>query len=219
MSPRERVSTSEQVAIIGLTGGIATGKSTVTEMFRALGATVIDADVIAREVVQPGSDGLAEIVRAFGEAMLTEDGALDRAKLGEVVFADAAARQTLNAITHPRIAMRMMELAELAHAAGDAWVIYDAALLIENKIHELLPATIVVSCPPEVQLERLMARDQFTEAQARERIASQLPIADKVAAAQHVIDNSGTREATQRQVETLFATLVQTFGRLRSDPQ
>lgn len=217
MSPQERVSTSEHVAIIGLTGGIATGKSTVTAMFRDLGVTVIDADVVAREVVQPGTDGLASIVEAFGASMLAADGGLDRAKLGALVFADEVARKTLNDITHPRIAMRMLEHAETARLAGDAWVIYDAALLVENNIHTMLPATIVVACPPEVQLARLMARDGFSVAEARERIASQLPIADKVAVAQHVVDNAGTLDETRAQVGAIFADLVETFGPLRSE--
>lgn len=213
--PAEKtVSTSEQVTIVGLTGGIATGKSTVTAMFRDLGAVVIDADVVAREVVEPGMPALAEIRENFGDEVVRDDGSLDRAALGQIVFNDDAARRTLNAITHPRIAMRMMELANAAHAQGHDWVIYDAALLIENKIHEMLPATIVVACSPATQLERLKARDDFDEDDARARINAQLPISEKTGLADWVIDNEGSLGETRQQVEDVFRQLVRRFGTL-----
>lgn len=212
-----RVSTSEPVTIVGLTGGIATGKSTVTAMFRDLGARVIDADVVAREVVAPGSSGLAEIQATFGDDVVLDDGSLNRAKLGELVFSDSALLQNLNSITHPRIAARMVELAEVAGAEGYPWVLYDAALLIENNIHRMLPATVVVYCSSATQLERLMKRDDFDLADARKRIAAQLPIDDKRDAADWVIDNGGTREATRAQVERVFGELQRRFGNLEND--
>jgi dephospho-CoA kinase len=199
------VSTSEEVVIVGLTGGIATGKS-----------RVIDADVVARDVVEPGTPALAEIQEAFGDGVIDEDGSLNRAALGEIVFGDDAARAHLNAITHPRIGLRMIELAHEAGAAGFAWVIYDAALLIENKLHEMLPATIVVACSEDTQLERLMQRDDFDEEAARARIAAQLPIGEKIAVADWVIDNEHTLDHTRAQVENVFGELSAKFGALRT---
>ncbi len=206
------MSTSEPVTIVGLTGGIATGKSTVTTMFRALGARVIDADVVAREVVAPGSEALREIADTFGHLVIAPDGSLDRDALGTIVFADAGARRQLNAITHPRIAMRMIELANEAGDEGHGWVIYDAALLVENKIHEMLPALIVVSCAEDVQLARLMQRDGFDREAAQARVDAQLPLAEKVAVADWVIDNGGTLDQTQSQVESVCGELVKRYG-------
>lgn len=211
--PEKAVSTSEQVTIVGLTGGIATGKSTVTRMFRDLGVVVIDADVVAREVVEPGQPALTEIRDAFGDSVIAADGTLNRAALGAIVFEDDEARRRLGAITHPRIGMRMLQLANEAHEQGHDWVIYDAALLIENNIHTMLPGTIVVACSPENQLARLMTRDEFDAEEAIARIQSQLPLAEKVAVADWVIDNDGTREQTEEQVRELFAELQSRFAR------
>jgi dephospho-CoA kinase len=194
--------------IVGLTGGIASGKSTVTGMLRARGVEVIDADKIAREVVEPGTDGLAEVVATFGAQVLAADGTLDRAKLGARVFGDAAARAQLNSILHPRIGMLMWQRAEEASAAGHSWVVYDAALLVENKIHLMLDSLIVVSATPEVQLERVMARDGLSREDASARIASQLPLADKVAAADYVIHNDGALEQTEAQVEAMYEAIA-----------
>lgn len=200
-------------AIIGLTGGIASGKSTVSRFFSELGARVIDADIIAREVVEPGSDGLRAIQDAFGDEVLDVHGALDRARLGAIVFEDSSARATLNAITHPRIAQLMWHYASQAEEVdGHAWVIYDAALIVENKIQEMLQGLIVVSCDPAVQLARLISRDGFTESEAQARIASQLPLADKVAVADHVIDNSRDLAHTEHQTRAVFDTLQQHFS-------
>lgn len=193
--------------IIGLTGGIASGKSTVSAMLRELGAHVIDADQVARDVVAPGTPALAEIQARFGSAVLQADGALDRKKLGAIVFADPDARRALERITHPRIAAAtQQEIARLA-AAGVDPVIYDAALIVENRLYTWMQGLIVVSVPPEVQVARLMIRDDIDEAAAQARLAAQLPLAEKVAVATDVIDNSGTRADTEAQVRALWARL------------
>lgn len=201
--------------MVGLTGGIASGKSTASRMFTELGAYVIDADKIARAVVEPGEPALDAIRSAFGEEVIASDGSLDRERLGQIVFADPSARARLGQITHPRIAQAMMEEASAAEEAGHAWVIYDAALIVENNLHAGLAALIVVSLDPEVQLQRLLARDGFTLEQARARVDSQLPLADKVAVADYVIDNSGSLEATEARVTELYQkidALVATHG-------
>jgi dephospho-CoA kinase len=193
--------------IIGLTGGIASGKSTVSAMLRELGAHVIDADQVARDVVAPGTPALAEIEARFGAAVLHQDGALDRKKLGAIVFADSDARRALERITHPRIAAAtQQEIGRLATAGVDP-VIYDAALIVENRLYTWMQGLIVVSVPPEVQVARLMIRDDIDEAAAQARIAAQLSLAEKVAVATHVIDNSGTRADTEAQVRALWERL------------
>jgi dephospho-CoA kinase len=193
--------------IIGLTGGIASGKSTVSAMLRALGAHVIDADQVARDVVAPGTPALADIRARFGPEVLQEDGALDRKKLGAIVFADPDARRALERITHPRIAAAtQQEIARLA-AAGVDPVIYDAALIVENRLYTWMQGLIVVSVAPEVQVARLMIRDDIDEVAAQARIAAQLPLAEKVAVATHVIDNGGTHGDTEAQVRALWERL------------
>lgn len=193
--------------IIGLTGGIASGKSTVSTMLRALGAHVIDADEVARQVVAPGSPALAEIAAHFGPEVLLPDGTLDRKKLGARVFADADARKALERITHPRIAAAtQQEIARLS-AAGVDPIVYDAALIVENRLYTWMQGLIVVSVPHEVQVARLMIRDDIDEAAAEARIAAQLPLADKVAVATEVVDNSGVLGETEAQVRALWARL------------
>jgi dephospho-CoA kinase len=193
--------------VIGLTGGIASGKSLVARVLRELGVPVIDADELARAVVAPGQPAFEDIVAAFGPSVVAADGTLDRRRVAEIAFADEGKRRALNAATHPRIAA--LSQAEIARqrAAGAPLVVYEAALLVENGIHRALDGLIVVKATPEQQLERAIARDRQGEAAARARIASQLPLADKLAAATHVIDNSGTPEETRRQVERLVAEL------------
>ena len=195
--------------IIGLTGGIASGKSTVSAMLRALGAHVIDADQVARDVVAPGTPALAEIAAHFGPEVLLADGTLDRKKLGARVFADADARRALERITHPRIAAATQQEIARLRAAGVDPVIYDAALIVENRLYTWMQGLIVVSVPPAVQVARLMIRDDIDEAAAGARIAAQLPLADKVAVATHVIDNSGAPGETEAQVRALWARLQQ----------
>jgi dephospho-CoA kinase len=191
-----------------LTGGIASGKSTVARMFVELGAPVVDADLIAREVVAPGQPALADIVRAFGAGVLDAAGELDRKKLGAIVFADDAKRRALNAITHPRIAaVTQSRLAEL-RARGEPVALYEAALLVENNIHHGLDGLIVVSTDEARQRERLAARDALDAAAVGARLAAQAPLAEKLAAATWVIDNSGSLDDTRRQVNALWQTLT-----------
>ena len=190
--------------VFGLTGGLASGKSTVAARFRARGLPVIDADLIAREVVEPGSEGLARVVEAFGEGVLLPDGSLDRARLGELVFAAKEKRRVLNSILHPRIGARSAErIAELG-AKGEVLACYEAALLVENGLSDAFRPLVVVAVAPEVQLARAMARDGSTEAHARARVAAQLPLATKIAAADYVVDNAGTLEQTERRADEVL---------------
>ena len=191
--------------LFGLTGGIATGKSTVTQMLRELGLPVIDADALAREVVEPGRSALAEIAARFPGVV--EDGVLNRAKLGALVFKDADARAALNAITHPRIRALALEKTLALAETGATHAIYDAALLLENKLHEGMNGVILVTCPLETQVARVMARDGLSEEAARARIASQMSTDEKRQYATWVIDNGGTREDTRRQVEAVVRAL------------
>ena len=196
------------VRIYGLSGGIASGKSTVAAMLRSLGAPVIDADLLAREVVAPGSDGLAEIVADFGPEILDERGALARKALAARVFGDSEARRRLEAITHPRIAAASAAALEELRQTGERLAFYEAALLVETGGSRALDGLVVVSAPASVQLARLRGRDGLSEGEARARIKSQLPLADKVAAADFVIDTGGSLEDTRGQVEALYKTLA-----------
>lgn len=194
--------------VIGLTGGIACGKSTVSEMFAARGASIVDADAIARAVVEPGTPGLEAVIAAFGEEMRTADGRLDRARLGQLVFNDADARAQLNGILHPRMAQVTAQRIQAARAAAPPLIVYDAALLIEMGQADAFRPLVVVDLPPETQLSRLMARDGSDADAAGARIAAQMPLAEKVAQADHVIDNRGTRAQTAVQVAALFEELT-----------
>ena len=196
-------------AIYGLTGGIAAGKSTVARVFEALGARVVDADQLAREVVLPGSEGLAEIVRTFGEDVLAPDGSLDRKKLGALVFGDDEKRRALEQITHPRIAqLSMQRMAEIA--SSDApYGLYEAALLVEKGTYKMMAGLIVVASSDAVQLARVMARDSLDEESARARIAAQMPQSEKVAVAQWVIWNDGDLDALRARVAEVHAALTQ----------
>lgn len=192
--------------VFGLTGGIACGKSTVAEMLRERGATVVDADAVARDVVAPGTPGLQRLVERFGPPYATSAG-VDREALGALVFADSEARGALNAILHPLIAAESaVRIAEALAGPGDP-VFYDAALLVETGQHRNFAALVVVACPPQTQLAYLMARDGIDEAAARARIDAQLPVADKVAVADHVVWNDGTLEQLAGRVDSLLEQL------------
>lgn len=190
---------------VGLTGGIGAGKSEVSRRLAAQGAVVIDADAVAREVVAPGTAGLAEVTAVFGPAVLGADGSLDRAKLGDIVFADAQARGKLNAIIHPRVAQRM---AELEQAAGPgAIVVHDVPLITENGLADSYDIVVVVDVPPKVQLERLVRHRAMTRDQAKARIGAQASREQRLAVAGIVVDNSGSLAELDRQVGELWAEL------------
>jgi dephospho-CoA kinase len=208
--------TGRRFLLVGLTGGIATGKSTVSAMFGFLGARVIDADQLAREVVMPGQPAHAAIVREFGPDVLQEDGALDRKRLGAIVFADPERRKRLEAITHPAIRTRQGRILAVYDEDGfDGIVLWDVPLLVETGGAALVDQVVVVYVDPETQLRRLMARDGIDEAAARARIASQMPIDEKRRHAHHVIDNSGSRADTERQVRQVYARLLSELGARR----
>ncbi|MEI2786033.1 MAG: dephospho-CoA kinase [Candidatus Nanopelagicales bacterium] len=190
---------------IGLTGGIGSGKSTVASLFADLGAVVIDADAIAREVVSVGSDGLRALVEAFGPGILAPDGSLNRQRLADIVFADPAARATLNAITHPRIGARTAELINALPA--DAVVIHDVPLLVELGMQDAYDLVVVVDAPDDVRLDRLVARGH-TPQDAAARIAAQAPRDARLAAADVVIDNSGSLDDLTGQVVTAWPTVA-----------
>jgi dephospho-CoA kinase len=198
--------------VVGLTGGIACGKTTVAEMFADLGIPVIDADDLAREVVEPGTPGLQRIVHEFGRSVLDKTGHLDRKKVGDMVFGDEEARETLNAIMHPLIGA-----AGAKHIMGHQddpapYLLYEAALLVETGAYEAFSALIVVSAEESVQRLRLIAREGFTATEANARIASQLPLASKTAVADHVVTNNGDVGRTRRQVGDIHSKLVERFA-------
>lgn len=200
--------------VIGLTGGIGTGKSTVARMLADLGAVVIDADAIVHALQAAGSPALAEIVAAFGPGVLDARGELDRARLADVVFRDPAQRQRLDAIMHPRVGAEMARRAEAARRAQAPLVVLDIPLLFETRPRERaaaragFDATVLVHCPPAVQIERTVARDGCSRAEAERRVAAQMPIDEKRRLADHVIDNSGTVAETRRQVLALWRALT-----------
>jgi dephospho-CoA kinase len=177
--------------VLGLTGGIACGKSTVAKLFEELGVEVVDADRVARDIVAPGTPGLAAIVEAFGEEMLLPDGSLDRRRLGGVVFTDSEKRRRLEAITHPRIAQEGLARLMALQSTDAPYLLYEAALLVEGGSHRNFPGLIVVTTTPEQQLARLMERDGSTKEEAQARIDAQLPLKEKEALADIVIRNDG----------------------------
>jgi dephospho-CoA kinase len=196
--------------VIGLTGGIASGKSLVLGFFRKMGAVVLDADALAREVVAPGSEALAEIAAAFGSSVLRPDGTLDRKAVADRIFRDPNARLTLNTITHPRIRQRIVEeIEQIGARSPEAIVVMDIPLLLDVAPRDAYPldGIAVVFAEESAQRARLMARDGLTEDEARQRLAAQRPLREKVAEATWVIDNSGSPEATRRQVEALWDEL------------
>jgi dephospho-CoA kinase len=197
---------------IGLTGGIASGKSTVSRTLARLGVGIVDADQLAREVVAKGSDGLREIVETFGPRVLAADSTLDRNELGAIVFGDPSARGKLQAITHPRIARLGVEKTA-ALLAGDApYVVYDAPLLVEVGAHKSFDALIVVAASESAQLERAVARDGLDAESARKRIAAQLPLARKIEVADYVIHNDGTLAQLEQKALEVHRQILDRFG-------
>jgi dephospho-CoA kinase len=203
------------VHVIGLTGGIASGKSTVARLLAERGAAIVDADQLARRVVEPGQPALAELVARFGPTIITPEGQLDRKRLGAIAFADPAARADLGRITHPRIgAASAAEIATWADA-GAGVVFYEAALLVENRAHLGLAALVVVAAPPEAQLARIVARDGLSEEEARARIAAQAPLEEKRAAATWVIENDGDPGKLAAEVDRVVGEIESRFGPIR----
>ena len=198
--------------VFGLTGGIASGKSEVARLLRARGVPVVDADAIAREVVAPGTSGLAALVDAFGASILLPDGSLDRKALGARVFTDDVARRTLNAITHPRISTRTTERIAELQASHDPLGAYDAALLVENGVHALFRPLVVVAASEPLQIARCMARDGLTEDEARARVRSQMPLAKKIAVADFVIENDGTLAELEAEVDATLQAIRERLG-------
>ena len=197
---------------VGLTGGIGSGKSAVSRQLRSYGAVVVDADLVAREVVDVGTAGLAAVVEAFGPEVLREDGSLDRAALGRQVFADPDELARLNAITHPRIAERTGELFREAAESGARVLVHDVALLVEHGLSRSYDAVVVVAASPRTQLDRLVRLRGMAEDEARARIAAQAPLEDKLAVATHVIRNDGPLEELAPQVEQVWAALQEAAG-------
>jgi dephospho-CoA kinase len=197
----------QRIRRVALTGGIATGKSHVRARFETLGAPTIDADTLARDAVAPGSAGLAEVVRTFGGAIVDADGSLDRKKLGAIVFGNAAARQDLEAIIHPYV----REMTDKWFASLDSsrypFAIADIPLLFEGERERDFDTVIVTACEPATQLQRLMQRDVLSEHEARQRIAAQWPLEQKIARADYVIRTDGTFDDTNRQVDTVASQL------------
>ena len=193
---------------VGLTGSIAVGKTFVTGVLAELGCHVLDADELAREVVMPGSVALSEVVAAFGDDVIQDDGSLDRSKLGSIVFADPAKRQLLNSILHPYIIARQDEqLREWETADPDGIAVVDAALMIESGGYKRFDKLIVVHCRPEVQLERLMAREGISIEEAQRRVASQMPQEEKLKFADYSIDTSDGFESARQRTEEVYKEL------------
>lgn len=195
---------------VGLTGGVASGKSTVAALLHELGALVVDADVLAREVVEPGTPGLAAVVREFGPGVLGPEGRLDRARMGAVVFADDDRRSALEAIVHPLVRARAAQI-EAAAPAG-VLVVHDIPLLVETGQAADFDAVLVVDVPEAVQVERAMRDRGWDQAEARSRIAAQATRQERLAAATHVIDNTGTREDLRQRVTEVFEQLTGTVS-------
>lgn len=196
--------------LVGLTGGIASGKSLVTRVFRELSGHIIDADKIVHGLLAPGEEAHREVIGHFGQAIRLPDGGIDRRKLGDIVFSDHAQRAWLNACIHPRVFQAVHAQAHhLRQRDPSAVVVLDAALLIETDYHRKVDRVIVVYARRDDQIKRLMERDRFTREQALARIDSQMPLEQKKALADVVIDNTGTREETERQAREVFARLRQ----------
>ncbi|WP_249870898.1 dephospho-CoA kinase [Oceanobacillus saliphilus] len=189
---------------IGLTGSIGSGKSTVSLMFDDFNIPVVDADKIAREVVEPGENAYEQVVETFGKSILRKDGTLDRPALGAIIFADESKRKLINSIVHPAIRKKMLYLRDKHLKSGAKCVVLDIPLLFESGLTDYVDRTIVVYVDEAVQLNRLMSRDNYTEDEATQRIQSQMSMKEKVKLADAVIDNNGTKADSYEQVEKLL---------------
>lgn len=195
---------------VGLTGGIASGKSYVVSVLRELGCEVVDADLVAHQVMEPGRPAYDDVVAHFGREILGPDGGIDRTRLGAIVFADPKEREKLNSIVHPRVYEAQMNwMIEVYQRNPRAIAVIDAALMIETGSYRRFDKIVVVHCAPEIQLERLMHRNQMTREEALARISAQMPAAEKLKYADFNIDTSGSFEDTRRQVEALYQALSQ----------
>lgn len=193
--------------VVGLTGGVATGKSTVARLFEAWGARVIDADRVAREVVEPGTPGLRDIVERFGADALGADGRLDRAAMRRRIASDPEAKRALEAITHPAILGTVAQRLAAWAAEGVSLAVVEAALMVETGSYRGYAELVVVTCDPELQVRRVMARDHVSEDDARALLRAQLPLSAKEAVATHVIRNDGDRDALERRAREVFDAL------------
>jgi dephospho-CoA kinase len=198
------------VKLIGLTGGIASGKSTVAAILRRLGASIVNADELSREVVQPGQDAWNEITKSFGSDILQEDMTLDRKQLRKIVFDNPEARKKLEAIIHPRVrALAEKRISELA-ASGSSVIVYEVPLLFEAQIHLWLRPVVLVACDIETQKKRLLERDHLTELEAQQHIAAQMSLAEKRKLADYVIENDTTLEELEQQVRAVLQKIQAT---------
>jgi dephospho-CoA kinase len=205
---------------IGLTGGIASGKSLVAEIIRRLGAMVIDSDSIAREVVEPGTPGWQSVVAEFGQDILAPDGSIDRAKLGSIIFSDRERRITLNNILHPLIIQAIRErIAAIGRKHPAALVVADIPLLIECGLQQEFDAVIVVWSPVELQRKRLMERDGLSAAEAQQRIDAQMPLDEKQVHGTFVVENDSSEQQTEEQVKNIFLKIQKGFSKKLSNQQ
>ncbi len=197
------------MVVAGLTGGIATGKSTVSAIFKTCGAVIVDADVIAREVVQKGRKAWSEIIDTFGSRILLPDGSINRPALGDIIFHDPVRQQILNHIVHPEVMDETnRRLVEINHDSPDAVVILDVPLLFESGMDKGLSEIIVVYVPEPLQLQRLMHRNALSEDQALARIRSQIPVEEKKRRATRIIDNSGSLDITREATQAIYHLLI-----------
>lgn len=194
--------------LLGLTGGIASGKSTISDFFKAKNIPVIDADIVAREVVEPGTKGLKQIIKYFGETILLKDGTLNRKKLGSIIFEDKEKRELLNSILSDEINENISKKISDYKEQGQVLVLLDIPLLFEGGYDEIVDSVMVCYVPKQIQLSRLMSRDRLNEADALKRISSQMDLEKKKQLADVVIDNSGRIDDTLKQVQTWFDTFI-----------
>lgn len=192
----------------GLTGGIATGKSTVASMLRELGAKIIDADQLAREIVEPGQEAWKEIIEAFGKEILCTDKSIDREKLRKIVFKDETARRRLESITHPRIRALAQRKMQTLGAQGAEVLVYEAPLLFENRVHLWLRPVILVACDPATQRTRLRERDRLNDDEIEQHLKAQMSLEEKRRLADYIIENSGDLEELKRRVNEVWEKLV-----------